>query len=350
MKTYPYNRTSVEGRRLFNLFDSQYNPGQLDARQTKSFKAYEVPAVLQCRTNKVRLLLASNLSGLKRPQIHIEADVEQAWGDVAPGITTLDFTPGGEELPLTYVQPLEDDTLKLLIDAGMYRDERFEDLLSKLMVNEVFDADADLNVLYLNVGDDAKQEHVPVIMVDPVDVVHDKHDPSEHTSIQNLVKRSARLAIELRKEGVRTEELVKDDTRDRDREVVMTPFEDVVALADVQATQNEQGFRVASELLDQEIDVTDQLKGSLGFDFTSEDDRIRHLKERERYTESSAVAELEPDDTFLDDEPEFVDEVHAEPEDVDVKLDVNEQTLSAEQFTSSLDDYDFEDEDDGPEL
>lgn len=303
MKTFPYNKESDEGRRLFRLLDLQYNPGVLDvAKQGQAFQTYDVPSVAQCRANKVSLLFPSNLSGIKRPQVRVESDVELAWGDFSEGITTLDFRHG-EELPLTYTQPIEDDSMKMLIDAGLYRDEKFEELMSKLMSDELFDVEADMRVAHLDVVQDGKQ--VPVLVVEPVDVVHNDHDPSERTNLADLVKRSALLAIELRKDGVSTDDLVTTRPMELDREVyIQDNFRDVIAereeAAMERAADEESGFVESSELLDQDIDVTDKLKGSLGFDRTTEDDKIRELKDREWED--------------VRDEPESLDDAPHQPE------------------------------------
>lgn len=353
MKTYPYNRASTEGRRLFRLLDAQFNKGTLDvANQLKTFESYSVPAVTQCRVNKIGFLFSSNLSGVKRPQIRVQSDVEMAWGDFAEGITSLDFTHDNQELPLSYVQPLEDDTLKMLIDAGLYRDERFEELMNKLMSDEVFDAEADMNVTYLDVapnqGAGKAKNSVPVLLVDPVTVVHDGYDPSEQTTIANLVKRSARLAIELQKEGVKTEELVHTSAPDQDREVFLSDhFRDVVTEKEAESAKVVDGsFSTPSELLDEEIDVTDKLKGSLTFDYTNEEDRIRDLKDRDRYDHSFASdSKPEPDS------PDLSDPVgEREPEPATSRTKEAPQVLSSDIFEKGLDDYDYEQEDDGPDL
>jgi hypothetical protein len=363
MKTYPYNRASTEGRRLFRLLDAQYNKGRLDAaHQSKTFESYSVPAVTQCRVNKIGFLISSNLSGVKRPQIRVESDVEMAWGEFAEGITSLDFTHDNQELPLSYVQPLEDDTLKMLIDAGLYRDDRFEELMNKLMADEVFDAEADMSLAHLDVSSDQGAEHsknsIPVLLVDPVTVVHEGHDPSEQTTIANLVKRSARLAIELQKEGVKTEELVHTGP-EQDREVFISDhFRDVVAEKEEEkekAKVEDRSFSTSSELLDEEIDVTDKLKGSLTFDYTNEDDRIRDLKESDRYdhseeSEPEPVAENEEAPEFLVfDEPSADRVLPGKPQSKSKTKEAT-QVLDSDIFEKDLNDYDYETEDDGPEL
>lgn len=351
MKTYPYNRASTEGRRLFRLLDAQFNKGTLNATgNTNTFESYEVPAVTQCRVNKVGFLFASNLSGTKRPQVRVDSDVEMAWGDFADGVSALDFTHDNQELPLSYVQPLEDDTIKLLIDAGLYREERFEELMNKLMNGEVFDAEADMNMTYLDAAQEGSNERVPVLMADPVTVVHDGYDPSEQTTIANLVKRSAHLAMELQKEGVKTEEVVDSLEPEQDREVfLMDDFRDAVAQKEVEKAKiADDSFTASSALLDQEIDVTNELKGSLSLDYTNEDDRIRDLKERDRY-ESYAEIEEPEDDLPVDDEPEYNLADYAE-EPASKKTKESSDTLDPNMFEKGLEDYEFETEDDGPDL
>lgn len=355
MKTYPYNRASTEGRRLFRLLDAQYNKGRLDTtHQSNTFESYSVPTVTQCRVNKIGFLIPSNLSGVKRPQIRVESDVEMAWGDFAEGITSLDFTHDNQELPLSYVQPLEDDTLKMLIDAGLYRDDRFEELMNKLMADEVFDAEADMNLARLDLSTDQGVERsIPVLLVDPVTVVHEGHDPSEQTTIANLVKRSARLAVELQKEGVKTEELVHTSP-EQDREVFISDhFRDVVTEREEEnATAGDRSFSTSSALLDEEIDVTDKLKGSLTFDYTNEDDRIRTLKDRDRYdyeeveSESAVKNDVSSDVLGLD-ETERVSTDQPHPKS---KTKEAAQVLDSDIFEKDLSDFNHETEDDGPEL
>lgn len=335
MKTFPYNKSSIKGRRLFKLLGVQHNEGVLDAdAESNSFENYDVPTMMQCRTNKVSLLMPSNLSGIKRPQIRINADVEVAWGDFTDDVMSLDFRHDGQELPINYIQPLEDETLKLLIDAGLYRDPRFENLLSKLMSDETFDAEADMGVTFLNIKSDKtseldeEDEYVPVLLVDPINVMHENYDPSDNT-IQDLIKRNAILAIELRKEGYKTEELVQGDTYDQDNEQYISgAFDDVVARynEDLSSSKLDNSMKTSSELLDAEIDVTDELKGSLGYDYTTEDDLIRELKERERLSYSEAIDEAYEDEDELEwDEDEYFDNI----------VDENEE---------EIDDYEDEDE------
>ena len=335
MKTYPYNRTSIEGRRLFKILDVEFNPGTLNSEyEGQSFESYEVATVMQCRTNDVRFIIPSNSSGVKRPHIVVDADVEVAWGNFTDDIRTLDFTHG-QELPLTYAEPLEDDSIKMMIDAGLYEDPRFEELISKLMQDEVCDAEADMNIMYLGINND--KSLIPILLVDPVNVVHDEPNKSEQTTVSNLLKRSARLAVELRKEGVKTEQLV--EPTEKEKEIILEEsFEDVIRKHTEELDKKiSSDFATTSDLLDEEIDVTDELKGSLGFDGTSEDDRIRKLKEQEREESRRFIEEQE--ELEIEDISEIEDDLEEETKDESV-ID----------FDMDLDDYIHEAEDEGPEF
>lgn len=354
MKTYPYNRASIEGRRLFKLLDVQFNKGTLSTQhEGKTFESYTVPSVMQCRANKTRFLFSSNHSGIKRPLVHVEADVETAWGEFTKDISMLDFThTRGQELPLTYVQPIDDDTMKLLIDAGLYRDKQFELLISKLMQDEMFDAEADMTVAYLDIGRESEGETIPVLLVDPVNVVHEHNDPSEYTTLQTLLKRSAKLAIELRKEGVKTDELVATPEYEDDREfIIEDTFEDVIEKheREKEVEVDTGKFAVSSELLDAEIDVTDELKGSLPFNHTSEDDRIRELKEREREEERRASESFREKVASLGKDAD-ISQMKDEPKVKSNNESIQRQNVDMSKFNDYQDLDDYEIEDDGPEL
>ncbi|MCL6663439.1 hypothetical protein [Paenibacillus amylolyticus] len=286
MEVFSYNRASHDGMRMRRLFDLKYNASQLDVNgSTQMFGMYQVPAVMHSRVNNIKFVFESNLSGFKRPQIHVEADVELAWGDFADHISALNFKHDKQELPLTYVQPLEDDTLKVLIEAGLYREERFELLMGKLMNGETFDAEGDMNLAYLDVAEAAGSERtVPVVLVDPVNIVHEKHDPSERTNLADLVQLAAKNLIELQTKGVKTEDMVRSVPEEPKQIIIDSPIQDVVASHNEQRIINEVdgSFKVSSSLLDKEVDITDQIKGTLGLSQISEDDRIRDLKERDR--------------------------------------------------------------------
>ncbi|MGC6586655.1 hypothetical protein ACPV3A_17010 [Paenibacillus sp. Dod16] len=312
--------------RIRRLLDVQYNESQLDMNgQTKTFGIYPVPAVMHSRVNKVKFLFNSNLSGLKRPQIHVEADVEMAWGDFADHISQLNFKHDKQELPLTYVQPLEDDTLKVLIDAGLYRDDRFELLMDKLMNGETFDAEGDMNLTYLDVADAVGSERtVPVVLVEPVNIVHDKQDPSERTNLADLVRMAAKNAIELQNEGVKSEDLVRTEPVETKEIMIETPIQDVVMARQEKQIIDEvdESLKTSSELFGQEIDITEQLKGVLNLGRLSEDDRIRDVKERERHEQLQ--------------EQQLVAEAIAPEEISDVKTIESERELDPDLFVGGI--------------
>lgn len=299
MKSYAYNKQSGEGRRLYQLLDTQFNQGSLERQDDpRTFTKERVEAVAACRINSINLVFPSNLSGIQRPRICVLADIESAWGEFAESIDSVDFRHDGQELPLSYTQPLEDDALKLLIDAGLYHNETFEKLLQKIMKDDEFDANVTMDVTQLDVPAlDGSSKSATAILVDPVHVLHTEHDPSEQTTLSDVVKRSAIVIIELAKQSDVNMQDIVNDKDDTDKEVYVTDeIEDVIALAAQNEIEEsvENSFVEASELLDDEIDLTDEFKEGLSLTTTTEDEQIRELKERDRervaYNEEAAAA------------------------------------------------------------
>lgn len=299
MEVLSYNRASNQGMRMRRLFDVPYNASQLDINgNTKTFEKYQVPAVMHSRVNKVKFVFESNLTGVvKRPQIHVDADVELAWGDFADHITALNFKHEQQELLLTYVQPLEDETLKVLIDAGLYREDRFEELMGKFMAGETFDAEGDMHLEYIDVAEAMDSERkAPLVLVDPVNIVHEKHDPSERTNLADLVRLAAKNVIELKNEGIKTEDLIRSEQDAPKQVIIDSPIEDVIAASREQqivAEVDNSLISATSTFLGQEIDVTDKIKEALRPNHLSEDDRIRDLKERDRQEMVQKQSELD---------------------------------------------------------
>lgn len=302
MKSYAYNKQSGEGRRLYQLLDTQFNQGSLERQDDpRTFSKETVEAVAACRINNIDLVFPSNLSGIQRPRIRVLADIESAWGEFAESIDSVDFRHDGQELPLSYTQPLEDDAIKLLIDAGLYHNETFEKLLRKIMKDDEFDANVTMDVTQLDVpvSDDSKT--ATAILVDPVHVLHTEHDPSEQTTLSDVVKRSAIVIIELAKQSDVNMQDIVNDKDDVDKEVYVTDeIEDVIAMAAQNEIEEsvEHSFVESSELLDEEIDLTDEFKEGLSLTTTTEDEQIRELKERDRervaYNEEAAASKEKP--------------------------------------------------------
>lgn len=270
----------MTGRRMFQLLDSRYNEGVVDTNyKTKEFDTFDVISDIECRVNRVKFIVPGNSSGIKRPQIQIDGDVERAHGPFTKKITTIDFTHDHQELPISYITTIDDDTMLVLIEAGFYDDPRFEELLSKLMSDEMFRADSDLVTTVIDLGDGEDNE-LPVLLVEPINAIHVHHDPSHRSTVQSLMKRSANLAIELKKDGVDVDKLIYSDKDYIDREVVLLDdFEDVVDKEKVQQMIDLSKISTTSELLDEEIDITDMLKDNLTFDNDDVDSRIRDLKD-----------------------------------------------------------------------
>lgn len=292
MKTYPFNKESAEGRRVYKLLDVGFNEASFDAPKDSRFDRYEVPVVTQCEATGVQILMPSGLTGIKRPHIRVEGFVQESWGDFADNVSSIKFDED-ERLPIVYAHPIEDETMKMMIDAGFYSDPNFEPLLGKLVAGEMFDADCDMIVSHINVKDKEIDE-VPVVFIEPVTVFHEGVDVSENTTIQSMLRRASMVAIELRAEGVQTNDLL---TPVASEEEVFAPveFEDGLAKREQERLEreaNERAFVVNSPLLGQDIDVSSEITGVYGLHRTAEDVRIEELK-RQRTVQEQEDDEIE---------------------------------------------------------
>ena len=275
-----YGKHHTESERVRRLVQARYNKHALSDENRRQFEKKTEPAVLQCKTDDIQFLFPSSFSGIERPQIEVLGSAVFAWGSFDYD-NTYSFKDG-HELPIRYIHPLEDESLKYLIDAGLYSDNRFEELMGKLMCDETFDIETELTYQHVNIGTDV--EPLPIVIVDPVHTV-DMDNSKEHVTINDLVQRSARLVIELRKEGVSTEDVVAVDHEQESQVIIEDEFKDIIEQErekqeDIQKEQESENIATKSELLDKEIDITDELQGGLTFNETSEDDLIRDLKTR----------------------------------------------------------------------
>lgn len=318
MGLLPYNRESVEGKRLYRLLSVQHNESEIDSLfEGDRFESESVPSVLQCKVKGVDIIIPGNNAGIKRPYIQVDSEVLSAWGDFSDETPALDFTQV-DELPLHYTQPLNDKALSILIDAGMYSDSRFDEVINKLMEDESFDVESDMEITRLNIQDPETGDISPVIFAKPLDIIQDEED-EELSSINDLVILSAGIAIDLSNDGD-VNQISDIINLEEDAEVVLEDeFDDVLAESDSKSKQEkaESTFIERSEYLDREIDVSDELADSVGYDVTDEEDRITELKDKARkeaedaeYTvdldeDSSTSTDSEDEDTSKDDDDEY---------------------------------------------
>lgn len=281
MKTYPYNRSSAEGERIFRLMDSQFNRGQLDSNmadgEPKSFQGYIVNGEMQCRIRSVDFLFPSNLAGFKRPQIKVKGDVEQGWGDFADQVSSVDFTKHKQELPISYTLPLNDESLKLLIDAGLYADNDFEKVFGTILKDELFNVEGDMTIYHLDVPLEEDADY-PLLLVDPVTIVYDDVSNSEssaHSSMNPIVQWGAHRMIDLRRRGASPEEMVNDTYREI---VHITP--NATETSEVQDENT-----VYSSVLERPVDITRTLSDIIRSNST--EDQIQHIKKEQRALEYS---------------------------------------------------------------
>lgn len=245
--TYPYNADSVEGRRMMRLLSAQNSPSAslVATSPVREKTRYIVEAGAQCKANQVEFQFQSNLSGIKRPYVRVDGEVQVAWGNFADDVRQLDFRDG-EVLPVTYVQPLDDAVHKQLIDGGLYDDPNFESLFNQLVEGDYFDIISPMTVTCLHAHDEQLGE-LPVVFIEPVHVTTDSVSTPDVT-VTNLLARAATVAAEFRGEGVSGADVLAG-----------LAAEPSVFVPPVEAPQYEPGEAVAAEsaYLGESVDVTD---------------------------------------------------------------------------------------------
>lgn len=279
MKNYAYNKDDSMGKRMFQLLNAKYNQSVFNFNSTMEiFKLETVMADIECRVEHVHFIAPNDFIGIQRPQIFVNGYIEKAKGAFADSITVLDFKQDHQELPLTYVQTIDDQTMISLIEAGFYSDPNFEILLSKLMVGEMFSADSNLNLSILRTSSDEKI--LPTIFVEPVHAVHINDGVTHASTLQALIKHSAGLIMTLKQNGTNVDDIVYSGEDFIDREVFIDEkFDDVVEKSqDGLLESDDSRISVVSEISGEEIDVTDMLSDQLSFDYSGVDDQIRELK------------------------------------------------------------------------
>jgi len=327
MRVYGFNRFSKEGRRLHELYHKKFNAGRASEESTV-FSEQDVPTMVVGSINRAELLFHDSYTlGVKRPEIRIRGQIQDAWSDFNDRIKQLTFEDG-EELPFTYVQSLDDETIKTLIDGGLYSDPHFERLFNKLMHDEVFDVnDLSLHVSMLDINDE-KGRPVPVVLVEPTHVIESEHGSVHSPSLQEVIRAQAELVPRLRREGLDKDLL--DDYTIEDEEVFL---DDIDTLDLESSEETTPSSTVLTE--DEEVDLTADLKNAVTFEDTDEDLQIRALKQDRESRRGTSVLDFLEDESILSSDEQV-------PEDDGVSSAAEEE-VTVDKVANFLDD---EDEDD----
>lgn len=268
-----------------------------------------VESMLTVAVTSAKITMESNLSRkIRRPQLMIQGEVQDVWGAVSDEIDHVSFLP--ESKPsVTYVHTLEDDEIKMLVDAGLYRNKRFEELFSNLAEKEVFEVEADADVQVLELLD-RDQMLIPVVLVnDFKQLVYDLAQPMEergHTTFNSVIQRAVSMAIELEQAGV--SDSILGEEEHIDDEVEVTVAEEFTPDNIQSDTSDEDSYDDQEVLLDDGAIDSDSIFGQ-----TTEESEIERLK-RIRDVGVDIEDVTDSDDSFESD-ADWADEDQDETED-----------------------------------
>lgn len=284
---YGYNRLSAKGMSLRHLLKARFNEGMqgLNPSEPKGLEERVTPATLTCRLDGGYFIVPDNTASIQRPMYRVRGFLERAWGafhthEDGRVIDQVNLTHEGQEVMVSYTHPLSDETLKICIDAGMYRDPRFEEVMNRLLFEESFDIQHDVRYEFMEapLHIDGVEDRTPIILMDAHDIYATEDELYDKSSIDDMLKRAALIAIDLTNQGVESEALV-DYKKAEPEPVVPITFTDVVdTFKQEEETKVPTTYIERSDLLDEPIDLTDKLKDVIAFNTSSEEERIIQMK------------------------------------------------------------------------
>lgn len=286
MINYGYNRLSAKGMSYRRLLRARYNEASkgLDPNEPSAMEQRVTPATLMCRVDGGHFIIPDNTSSIQRPMFRVQGFLERAWGafhgyEDGRVIDQVVLAHDNQEVMVCYTHPISDDTLKICIDAGMYRDERFEEVMNRLLLEENFDIQHDVTYEFMEAPFevDGVTDLQPVILLDAHDIHATEAELYDKSSVDDMLKRAALIAIDLAQQGVKSETLA-DYKKVEQEPVIAGSFSDVVKTTETMQQSEEQSYIEQSSVLPEPVDLTDQLRDVVQFNASSEDERLLRIK------------------------------------------------------------------------
>lgn len=273
MHIYGVGGTGYYGNSVKRMMNEKYNE-EVGRRTGEAFDQKRIFATVNAEVVSARLTIESNrVANIRRPFMTVKSEVRDIWGDITDDVDHVSFL--SENRPsFIYQYPLSDSEIKGLVDAGMFRNERFEPVLNKLMEVEQYEIAHDVSLQALTLIQD--NERIPIVLVhDMGHIVHDPDGENTYSTFGSLIERTVEMARQLELDGVSADLLTQDEI-DVDQEVTL----DVDQELDVASIEDEP-LRDDLSVLEQdlEIDLSESINPTSLFGQTSEEQRIIQMKE-----------------------------------------------------------------------
>ena len=280
MHIYGVGTKGKIGSSVKQLLDTKFNP-ERGRRTGSSYEKSVIPATINSEITQAKLTLDGNrVSAIHRPFVTVESEIRDVWGDISDNVNHTSFL--AENRPtMTYIYPLHDEEIKGLVDAGLYRNPRFEALFGKLMETERYELSQDITVQSIEMIPEEEDGVVlPMILVHDVGLVEQSMDESEtvYTSFGTVIERTVEMALRLESEGIRANAIIGDGPEmDEEMEVEVENVFDVKKVSE--QINNQAWMETENDADEREIVMTDTLTADNLFGQSTEDQRIIQMKE-----------------------------------------------------------------------
>lgn len=306
MHVYGVGSNGNLGTSVKLLMDEKYNQNK-ESVNGMSFERRTLDATINARILNVRLIMDSNrVSKIQRPHLFVESEVQDVWTDVSDRVNHVSFLP--ENRPkMDYYYPMNDDEIKGFVDAGMYRNSRFEALLQNLLELDQFEITNDIELQILEVIHD--DEVTPVVLVQDVGQVFqklDRTDNVDYTTFEDTLDRAIDMALQLEAEGVSTDALLGEDDLEAavEVDVVIENVFDTESSRDI----TDEAIIQQIEEMDSEIDISEEIDMTQIFGQSTEEERIREMRDASNRGLSWDKESVREKDDLINDEDLFGDE------------------------------------------
>lgn len=285
------NTQTQKGTKILRLVQSRFNSGK-GKDSGNEMMTSNPTTVASCRINSGRILMADSYVGkIQRPKLKIKANVTSVKGEISEDVDVLGFLPD-EQPEVDYVYELNDEQVKSFVDAGLFSDPRFDKVMSRILRDELFDMDLDMQFHQVLLNDEDQNKKVPIVLADFVhSVVHnvpiteDDKENEPFTTFSGVITNVVAMAIELKRQGFDSTELVGSEN-EREDEIVdlSSEFENETDILPDHIEDETHNDELDKEDYEKSEINASELKGPDNelFGETSQESQIDRLKEANR--------------------------------------------------------------------
>lgn len=288
---------SAEGRSVYRIVNQEYNENRKHLNDEKSMFKNETLSLINGEVRSARILFDDSYVGrMNRPKVLSTIMLKDVMGDGLidnDEVDRLRFISGCEPT-INYLYDLSDEEIKKMVDAGLYGNPNFERVFNKLMQEETVEFQSSLVYYSLNAKND-ENKLVPLVVVDANKTVVERITKTgPESTFGATLDQVLDMAIEIRGDDVAMDIPLIDEFANEREEFASADFEvdeslkavDSEYQLDLEDSSNDPEVEPDQDDLDY-IETTateDVVLGEDGglFGESSEDERIRKLKEAAR--------------------------------------------------------------------